>query len=278
MNRILMRYPEGRAKALTLSYDDGVEQDIELIAKMKKHGIKGTFNYNTGEFAAEGTIYEKGRIHRRMTAEAVRQLITESGMEAASHSLTHPFLTDIPVEAVLWEEISDRNNLEKLFGIPIHGMAYPYGAYNDRVVEQLKNAGIRYARTVISTNAFRQPKDWLRLETTCHHKNPELMGLAEKFIAETPKTEAFLFYLWGHSYEFETDNNWTVMDDFFTLVGNHKDIWYATNIEIYNYSKAFERLDFSLDCSSVTNPASQEICFLYNDVMKSVKSGETIIL
>ena len=41
---IFMRFPGGKKKALTLSYDDGVEQDIRLIDIMKKNGLKGTFN------------------------------------------------------------------------------------------------------------------------------------------------------------------------------------------------------------------------------------------
>lgn len=43
---IFMRFPGGKKKALTLSYDDGVEQDIRLIDIMKKNGLKGTFNLN----------------------------------------------------------------------------------------------------------------------------------------------------------------------------------------------------------------------------------------
>lgn len=54
MANLFMRFPQGRAKALTLSYDDGVEQDIRLIEIMGKHGLKGTFNLNSGLYAEEG--------------------------------------------------------------------------------------------------------------------------------------------------------------------------------------------------------------------------------
>lgn len=64
---IFMRFPGGKKKALTLSYDDGVEQDIRLIDIMKKNGLKGTFNLNSGCYAPEGTVYPAGTIHRRMT-------------------------------------------------------------------------------------------------------------------------------------------------------------------------------------------------------------------
>ena len=43
-----MRYPLGKTKAVTLSYDDGTRHDIKLIDIMTKYGIKGTFNINTG--------------------------------------------------------------------------------------------------------------------------------------------------------------------------------------------------------------------------------------
>lgn len=36
------RFPGGKGKCLTLSYDDGVEQDIRLIGLMKQYGIAGT--------------------------------------------------------------------------------------------------------------------------------------------------------------------------------------------------------------------------------------------
>lgn len=61
MGSIFMRFPGGKSKALTLSYDDGVAQDIRLIEIMKKHGLKGTFNINSGLYAPEGTTNPKAR-------------------------------------------------------------------------------------------------------------------------------------------------------------------------------------------------------------------------
>ena len=42
-----MRFPEGKAKAVTLSYDDGVRQDLRLAELTAKRGIKCTFNINS---------------------------------------------------------------------------------------------------------------------------------------------------------------------------------------------------------------------------------------
>ena len=144
MANIFMRFPEGKKKALTLSYDDGVEQDIRLIEIMQKHGLKGTFNLNSGLYAPEGTVYPTGTIHRRMTKKQVTELYKESGMEVAVHGLTHPFLEQLPENVCLNEVIKDRENLEEQFDTIIRGMAYPFGTYSDEVVACLKHAGIAY--------------------------------------------------------------------------------------------------------------------------------------
>ena len=180
-NNIMLRFPEGKPKALTLSYDDGVEQDIRLLSIMKQYGLKGTFNLNSGLYAPEDKVYAPGTIHRRMTKAKVTEVFRDSGMEVAVHGYTHPFLEEMPVERVTYEVLKDRLTLEEQFGGIIRGMAYPFGTYSDRVVEALRNCGIVYARTTVSTEKFLLPKDWLRMPATCHHNNPRLMELAEKF-------------------------------------------------------------------------------------------------
>ena len=83
---LFMRFPEGRAKALTFSYDDGVEQDIRLVEILNKHGMKGTFNLNSGIYAPEGTVYPEGQVHRRMTEQAITELYKNGAHEVAVHS------------------------------------------------------------------------------------------------------------------------------------------------------------------------------------------------
>ena len=48
MKQFRMRFPGGRMKAFTMSYDDGVEQDRKLIGIMRKNGVKVTFNLSSG--------------------------------------------------------------------------------------------------------------------------------------------------------------------------------------------------------------------------------------
>ncbi len=285
MNITFLRFPNGRAKALTLSYDDGVDQDVKLMEILDRYGLKCTFNISSGLFAPEGKVYAEGNVHRRMTKQACIDLYKNSGHEVALHSETHPWLANVPSATVVQEVINDRLALEEIFGGPIRGMAYPIGSFSDEVIKILHNAGILYSRTTISTRKFDVPKeqDWLKLPATCHHKDARLMELAEKFVNTEYKNHPQLFYLWGHSYEFEENDNWDVIERFAEFTGGKEDIWYATNIEIFEYIQAFNRLVWSADMSTVKNPSAIPVWVkagIHEKGNKTIKidSGKTVKL
>ena len=276
MNYRFLVFPDFKEKALTLSYDDGVVYDKKLIEIMQKHGLKGTFNINSELFAAnEG--------ERRMTAKTAIELYQSTGMEVAVHGAKHWSLAEVPSEMMVRDIAVDREKLEDLTGGLVQGMAYANGSYSDEVVEVLKKCGIKYARTTVSTEKFSIPNDWLRMPATCHHNNPKLMDLAKAFIEEpsgryywSPKIK--LFYLWGHSYEFNDNNNWEIIEEFAACMGGRNDVWYATNGEIYDYVQAYNRLEFSIAGKWVRNPTSIDVYldYLHNKVV--VPAGKTVQL
>ena len=259
MRRIHMRFPEGKGKALTLSYDDGVEQDQRLIEVMKKNGLKGTFNINSGLYASPGMKYNPGNVHRRMSLEDCRKVYLNSGMEIACHTWTHALGERLSSCLNMQQIVKDRENLESQYDCTVRGLAYPGGQYNDEVIEIMRYAGIVYGRTVCSAHDFRLPTDWYHMSPTCHHNDPQLMEFAEKFVEIPVLYDSVLFLLWGHSYEFEENDNWEVIEQFADYMGGRNDIWYATNIQIYDYVHAFENLIFHIDGKSVYNPSAMEI-------------------
>lgn len=259
MKTMFMRFPGGKSKALTFSYDDNVEQDICLVEIFRKYGMRATFNLNAGQFVPEGTVHPEGKVHRRMTAAQVLSTYTPDVCEVACHSLNHPWLTACSSAVVCQQVIDDRRELEKMFQMPIHGMAYPFGPTNDTVVDVLRLCGIYYSRTTVSTEKFDMPTDWLRLPATCHHKNPRLMELADKFISMNATRFPQLFYVWGHSYEFEEADNWHVIENFCEKMANKDDIWYATNMEIYTAWADYMRLETSADGSMIFNPNCRDV-------------------
>ena len=104
------------------------------------------------------------------------------------------------------------------------------------------------------------------------------MDLAKKFAEEKSQYSGdnWLFYVWGHSYEFDNNDNWEVIEKFAAYIGKREDIWYATNIEVYDYVKAYERLEISIDKRIVRNPSVIDVWFCEQGKTYCVKGGQTL--
>lgn len=272
-NRVYMCFPDFKEKALTLSYDDGVSEDKQLLEILRSNGLKCTCNINS-------SLYGK---YRRMLKEESLAVYSNCDVEVASHGYEHLSLASVDSVVAVNEVLQDRKELENTYNCIINGFAYANGSYSDAVINILKNCGIKYARTITSTETFYLPEDWLKWNPTCHHDNPKLMELANEFLSYkrpnyfwsySPK----LFYVWGHSYEFNDKNNWDVIEKFAKLVGSRDDVWCATNGEIYNYVKAYDSLVWSVDSKLVYNPTAIDVYINCFGSKLVVKSGQTIQL
>jgi hypothetical protein len=273
-------FPGGKGKALTFSYDDGVRQDNRLVELLNKYGFKGTFNLGAGLFEVAGSFPAGDRKVdiTRIRADDVNALY--DGHEVAGHGYMHSGLNSADTGMAMYEIITDRYELERITGKMIRGFAYPFGQFDDNVKTLLRMAGFAYARTIKSTREFRLPDDWLEWNPTCHHNDPELMRLAEKFCTEKPFFfQPQVFYLWGHAYEFDQQDNWNLIEGFLAYMARYKDdIWAATNIEIANYLNAFKRLAYSADGNMVHNPTNIDILFAVRFDRYTVHPGETVAL
>lgn len=171
------------------------------------------------------------------------------------HTVTHPTIARCPLPSVISQVIDDRIALEHAVGYPVRGISYPNGSYNQDICDMLRHTGIRYARVVGDTFEFNMPEDFMRWKATCHH-NHRLMEMGRRFCELNKRQYLYLMYVWGHSYEFEQDQNWSLMEDFCGMMGGRDDIWYATNIEIVDYLDVFNRLQFAADNSFVYNSSA----------------------
>lgn len=258
-------FPQGKTKALTMSYDDGHTHDRRLVSIFNEYGIKGTFHLNSGSLGKGDCISESE------VAELYK------GHEVSVHTKTHPFLDCIPVEAMVEEIIEDRKNLEALVGYPIKGMSYPYGVYNEKIIEMLPTLGIEYSRTVVSHHNFSTPENFLTWPATCHHSD-NLMKLGQDFLDNQYGGKLKLMYVWGHSFEFDRQNNWELIENFCKMISGKEEIWYATNIEVMRYIKALKALEFSANGDIVYNPAAISVWINVNDKAVEIKGGETVKL
>jgi len=252
--KVYVCFPEGKAKALTMSYDDGMIQDERLVGILNQYGLKGTFNLNFGAMRQPA-----GAGRARVLAE--RALEVYEGHEIATHTLSHPTLERCPLELVAREILEDRKGLESVTGKLVRGHAYPNGSYSEEIKQLFKLLGIAYGRVVEPVADYKLPKDPLEWHPTCHHNDPELMKKAEYFANLKAKQYLRLMYVWGHSYEFDGQDNWHVIEEFAEYAGGRDDFWYATNIEVYEVYEAFSRLVISFDGTHIYNPNCKPVWF-----------------
>lgn len=227
----------GRMKALTFSFDDGVTQDNKMIEILDKYGLKCTFNLNSELLGLNGSLERNGKniSHIKNSAQNVKSIYKNH--EVAAHTLTHSILTKLSDEEIVKQVEQDRKNLEILCGKPVVGMAYPGGDApdcNEHVARIIKeNTKIKYARTIGITYNFDLPTNLFAFSSTvyCYRDWDRMLELAKDFIelkSNTPK----LFFIRGHAYEFDINNTWEPFEQFCAMISGKNDIFYGTNAEV----------------------------------------------
>ena len=270
MKRVQLLLPEWKNKILAFSYDDGQIFDRKLVAIFNEYGIKGTFHLSTGKMTDIGN----GKYIGKNEIKSLYQ-----GHEVACHTLNHTTLPLLVNDQVIQEILENRNVLERLVEYPVRGFSYPMGVFDERVKNILSTCGIKYARTTGVTSRFDLPIDYYEWKSTCHHDN-ELIKKGHEFISRNRSTSISLFYVWGHSYEFEQNNNWHMIEKFCQSIQNHPDIWYATTIEIVDYFSAFQQLQNSVDGNQIFNPTATDIYLIDVETNQKIlaKKGEMLNL
>ena len=280
-----LAFPGGKQKAVTFSYDDGVTQDIRLAEIFNKYGMKGTFNINSTRFGKVG-LNSTG-----LTVDEIKKNILDKGHEIAIHGVQHIAAAIASPTLCIGEVYECRKELEKLFDTIIRGMAYAdsgirYSA-NGNNYETVKNiltySGIVYARSWSEANdRFELPQDFHAWSPTAHHNTPELLEWIDKFnsigydTVRAKLNKPALMYIYGHSYEFDKKNNWERIEEICEKLSGKEDVWYATNIEIADYMKAYDSLIFNAEETKVYNPTIKTVWFTADFEFYKVEPGETI--
>ena len=227
----------GKLKAVTFSFDDGVTQDKRLIEILNKYGLKATFNLNSAILGTNGELNRNDHIVRHDKNHANEVAKIYKGHEVAVHTLVHPNLTGLSDDGVIWQVEEDRKLLESLVGYSVRCMAYPCGGVNndERVASVIRNnTKIEFARTITSSDNFDIPDNLLRYDPTVYYIEKEkLFSLGEKFLnlkADKPQ----VLYVWGHSYEMDAEYiSWQEFEEFCKMISGKEDIFYGTNGQIF---------------------------------------------
>ena len=217
-----------------MSFDDGSEHDRRLVDILNRYGLRGTFHLNSGKL---------GREHHVGSGEVASLY---AGHEVACHTVTHPYLTALPDDAIQREVSDDKKALEDLTNGPVRGLAYPFGAFDTRVVSIISGLGIEYGRTTNIVEDFGIPRDPMRMETSCHYSTA--LELGERFLKER-RAGLGVMHAWGHSYELDgfmacdATKDWGYLESFCAFIQDHEEtVWSTTAIELIDYLNVRDEL------------------------------------
>jgi peptidoglycan/xylan/chitin deacetylase (PgdA/CDA1 family) len=73
--------------------------------------------------------------------------LASDGVTLGAHTLTHPTLSRLPIEQARTEIVESREELRRELGSVLPIFAYPYGAYNEQVVDVMREEGFQAAFT-----------------------------------------------------------------------------------------------------------------------------------
>ena len=126
---------------LVQCWDDGVTTDVRLVSLLRRHGARATFNLNAGLHKQKrqlGWHHGDTEVWRLARGE-LREVY--DGFSIANHTLTHPHIDQLPIDAARREIGEGRTCLQTLFDQPVSGFVYPFGTFDEVVAQAVRDAG-----------------------------------------------------------------------------------------------------------------------------------------
>ncbi|MDD5349656.1 MAG: polysaccharide deacetylase family protein [Chthoniobacteraceae bacterium] len=274
------RFPGNKRIAVTTSFDDGHTFDRRIVAAFNAWGMKATFNLNSGNLRHTGKPTVEGDLKPGERAYLDASEIAElyRGHEVAIHTVTHPWLDRLDPSQIVDEVQQDRKALEDLVGYPVRGMAYPFGSFNPQICALLRGLGVVYSRTCVNAENCFPPAEPLAWASTAHQyaTGPTVPERFQALLGN-PRYSG-VFYIWGHGFEFHDRNDWAGFERIYKPLSGHEEVWYCTNIELFDYEAARQRLVLAANRASAYNPSGIPVWVKAGDRLLAIAPGQTVSL
>ena len=255
-------WPEWKLKSFALSYDDANIADRKLVGIFNRYGLKGTFHIPSAWLITKP--------ENRISESEIMELY--KGHEISGHGANHLYLAKIAENEVTAEIETDIEGWKRIAGIDITGYSYPYGNYSESVMDNLRRHGLIYSRTVGTAENFDLPENFLEWHPNAHH-NGNIAELGRKYL-DYRADRMSVFLVWGHSYEFNRQDNWDIIESFCSQMAGRDDIFYASMGEIASYAEAVKKMNISEDCRYLKNNSDMTIFFVCRDKKIRLEAGD----
>lgn len=198
-------------KYLVLSFDDGTIYDKRFIELLNKYNIPATLNLNSGLYDFVWYYNDCFPI-RRLKLEECGNMF--DGHEIASHTLTHPYLTSLSHDELVYQVNQDVNNLERIFNTRVESFGVPFTPCDEREINIIKNnTPIKYMRLsyMKEKGDFSIPCDKYHFGINALYNDLDIYNQIKLFADN--KLDKSIFIIAGHSYEFEVNNHWDYIEN-----------------------------------------------------------------
>ena len=112
---------------MIISVDDGYVDDVRtILPALERYHMVATFFVITGRMSEPGFL----------DANQIRQL-DQAGMDVGDHTSHHVDLRQLSPSELQAETAGSRHVLQSLLGHPVYFFAYPFGAFNDAVLQEI---------------------------------------------------------------------------------------------------------------------------------------------
>lgn len=242
-------------RLVTTSWDDGDRADLRIAEMLQARQVKGTFYIPIDRPA------EPSRLRPALSDPQVRSL-ADKGFEVGAHSVSHRPLRGMPQKELPHEVGPCKTILEDIVGKEVRMFCYPLGRYDPNVVNELRQAGYRGARTVrmlatgLRFDPFEMPTS---VQAFAHAESSYLRNVARARKAEGLKVywsqrrnlknwvdlatslfdsvmqEGGVWHLYGHSWEVDQLGQWEDLEKVLDYVSGRAGVIYISNSELLDF-------------------------------------------
>ncbi len=135
-------------KTVVLTFDDGYSDNfIFAWPVLKRCNFPATIFLTTGLMGGV-KIKKTGEQMRMLDWLQIDKMFKSGLIDFQPHTISHPRLTEITPEEATGEILNSQKAVDEQLANQPRFFAYPYGDYNQTIIDILKNSGFRAAVTV----------------------------------------------------------------------------------------------------------------------------------
>lgn len=146
---------EKKGKVVGITFDDGYQNNLTNAAPiLKKYDFSATC-YLVSQRIGASNVWDlkKGITQLPLMTHSDIQKWLNLGLDIGAHTQTHPYLDELDKQQLTQEIFNCKSDLETMFKLSINDFCYPFGRFNESIVDILKQAGYTTATTMIRGRA-----------------------------------------------------------------------------------------------------------------------------